>query len=362
MPRIHLLAVVGLLGCVVIERDVQHDPHTSDSDPTPVAPLYPEGTHVGLDDMLIDRFEAPSRTAPLAWRWRDDLRSLGGMTTLPTGELASQDLFLDEPFGGRVILKRRSDYGDALDTSLGLRLEGPVDLIHRNHAVEFWTPEHAAGTQLGSRQTGPLTGLDAVHDQRGTWMTACDGQRVLIELIDLWTGEAEISLSLDRPATLCALLGPNDTGFPVLLTAGPQLPLERWLLDPEVGAQDAVVITDTPPTEVRTTSHDGGAVFAFLRAGRLFIFDRGGDGTIVGEAVTDRFGVAVGPDGHVLAAWLDENDTLWAAEGDLQTRWTPIEVTRLPGASFVSVGVADDEIAIAAQQGTDLVLARARRP
>lgn len=317
----------------------------------------------GQTFVQLDRFQAPERTTPLTWRWGSDLRSLGGLIVLPTGELVAQDLYFDEPFGGRVILKRRSDYGPALDATMGARLEGPVDVLFREGHVEVWSPEENIGEQLVSVAWPTLHELDATHAAEHTWIAGCDGEHALAERLDLLQRVPPERYTLDRAATACAVLGPARDGRPILLTFTPGEGLERWVLDPDLGFTDRLRLADhAMPEKVRTASQEANAAMAFLQKGELYVFNRGGDGLILGEQVSDRFDLAIAPDGEMLITWLDTEDHLWMALGGPPFPPPAHRIAHLPGATAVSAGLDDHEVAVAVHQGPDLVFARALRP
>ncbi len=340
-----------------------------DDDDAAVNPAAPELLGDGLDadcdgdpNARIDRFEAPARTAPLSWRWRDDLRALGGLVVLPTGELVAQDLFLDPGFGGAVVLKKRSDYGDAGDASLGVRLDGPVDLFVRDGAAEAWAPDQDVGSRLWSTPFATPLRFDAAHGPTGTWIAGCDGATVRAVHIDLIEGATTADHTLERAATACAVLGPTADGRPALITGGVDAALERWVLDPNTGFSDRLRLAErVTPAGLRTASRAPDAALAFLDDGRLYVFDSGGNGTIVGENATDRFDVAVDGEGDVLIAWLDADDALFTAVGRLPNAPTVYAHGPFPGATAVSAGLTADEVAVGVQQDTDLVLVRAQR-
>lgn len=363
------LILLALPACIVIveDRDERRQPlREHPTDPCDAPEIFGDGIDHDCDghpDARVDRFDAPARTAPLSFAWADDLRSLGGLVILPTGELVSQDLFLDEGFGGRVVLKRRSDYGPAQGAELGVRLDGPLDLVARAGQIQAWTPDRHTGSLHWAAPLLAPTGLDAAHDASGTWIVACDGAEVTVFHLELGPPATARSWTLDHPATTCALLAPTDNAHPVLVTAGLDAPIERWILDPQSGLTDWLRLADrASPARLATASRDTNAAFAFRHRDRLMVFDRSANGTVLGERVSERFDLAIAPDGTVLVAWLDAQDQLWAALGDARDDLIVRPLGTFEGAQSVSAGLADDELGIAVLQGPSLWLVRALRP
>lgn len=333
-PTLIMIALFAMTGCIIVrdgrsDRTTQH-PAVGESSCSPGEPGCSEDPPCeeeeggliadcdGHADIRFDFFDAPERTVPLTWSWEPDLRTLGGLLRMPTGALVAQDLYFDEPFGGRVVLKQRSDYGPALDAELGVRLEGQLDVFVRSQHLEIWSPDHREGTLHWESAYPPVFSVDATFGTEGLWVAGCDGETVFAENIDLLTDSASVRHQLDRPATACSVLGPGRDDRPVLITSGLDTPLERWALDPIDGFADRLLLADrASPERVRTSSLDGQAAFAFTQQGRLYIFDRDGDGDIVGQGVSSRFDIAIAPDGAVLATWADTEDRLFLALGHL---------------------------------------------
>jgi len=368
MTRLLLtLSLLALPACIVLveDREVRSAPiREQPLDPCDLPEVFGDGIDSDCDghpDARIDYFEAPARTAPLTFAWADDLRSLGGLLVLPTGELVAQDLFLDDGFGGRVVLKRRSDYGPASDARLGVRLEGPLDIVARAGQLQAWTPDRHTGSLHWSAPLDAPTGLDAAHGPGGTWIVACDGAEITATHLALGPPATALTFALDHPATTCALLTAEDR--PLLITAAQDAPIERWVLDPQLGLTDWLRIADrTTPDRLVTASHQAHAAFAFTRRNELLVFDRSATGTVLGQGVSERFDLAIGPDGAVLITWLDDQDLLWVALGSLPDGLIVRPIATFEGAQFVTAGIADDEIGVAVLQGPTLALVRALRP
>ncbi|TVQ91435.1 MAG: hypothetical protein EA397_10310 [Deltaproteobacteria bacterium] len=372
------LAMIALLattaGCIIVRdgRDVRNTPPGTESC-SPNDPACEEeeiceeeqGGIVACDgeaDLRFQTFDAPERTQPLTWSWEPDLRTLGGLLVLPTGDLVAQELYFDEPFGSRVVLKRRSDYGPALDAELGVRLEGQLDVVYRDGMIEIWSPDQRTGTLHWSSPSPPLSDLDATFDGQEIWVVGCGTSTVYAQRIDLVRQSASERHELDRQATTCSVLGPGRDARPVLITSGIDAPLERWALHPQDGFSDRLVIAEgVSPSHVQTASIDTKAAFAFVQRDRLYIFNRDGAGDIVGQALTDRFDLAIAPDGAVLAAWADQNDQLFMALGNLPQPLSVFDLGPAPDLDAVSAGINEDEIAVAAQRGPELLFVQGRR-
>lgn len=397
MPRpLLLLALLSSVGCIIVREDdpspIEVDPadpvdpacdvdgdgfasiacgglDCDDDDPT-VYPGAPEtfGDEVdrgcdGLAGAAIDVFEAPARTAPLAWRWSTDLRALGGLVILPTGELVAQDLFLGEAFGDPVVLKRRSDYGPALDTRVGVRLDGPVDFVARAGHLEVWTPDQRVGTLQDATAFLDVVALDAAHAPDGTWVVGCDGLRVHALFVDAASLQVTTEHAIARAATTCAVLGPSRDGRPIVVTAGPGMPLERWILDPVEGFTSRLQLVDgDAPDRVRTATNEGWAAMAFRGADSLTVLDRSGYGNKLLPGATELFDLGVAPDGEIVVAWLDQGSTLriaiGRAGGDVAVR----EIGEFPAADAITAAISRAEVAVAIQQGEALTMVRALRP
>jgi hypothetical protein len=389
MPRLALLLPTLLAGCLVLpephreplERDPACDvdrdgvpgpdcggPDCDDLDPT----IRPGAAEVFGDDLdqdcdgsldaHRDQLDAPARTVFLDGSWSRDLRQLGGPVQTSTGRLLGWELTLAPTFGGGVEVKTRTDYGEAPEDLAAIRIldeAGALDLVHADGTLSAYRPDPPTARAAWTTELLTEGPLDAAADPDGLWVVTCDGATV--EVIRRHPDGAVDGWTLERPAHTCALLG--GPGDPQVLLIGEALPLERWVLDPDTGFGDRLTLAERADlTEVRTDSGPVGAALALFDEGEILVFDRGGEGAILGDgAATDRFDVAVDETGEVLVSWLDEAGTLWAAVGPLPG---PIEAVALADdldADAIYARLTADELAIAVLGGPRLSLFRALR-
>lgn len=313
-------------------------------------------------DARLDTFDAPARTESWDWGWAPDLRSLGGVVITGSGQLAAQEIILDDAFAGGVIGKTRTVYGEPgtlTGTSRTRDAEGTLDVVGEVEGLAVFRP-------AGDNRVDPLwsgawgDGHMAAEVVDGVvWAVRCDGTHVEAVGINLYTDAEPLRHTMPHEGTTCAVLGGAQ---PTVLVAGAG-DLERWHLVPEVGFDNRLrLASDVVPEVLQTATAGPEGVMALLDQGNIMVFDRSGEGAVLGNGIaTSAFDVSVDEDGRLLVAWVDQDGVLWAADGSLPE--TPVSVALADGVSAdaVYVGLREGELAVAAMDGSTLLLARARR-
>lgn len=318
----------------------------------------------GTLDARLDRVDTPTRTAPLDWRWGADLRSIGGVIVTSTGDLAAQELVLDERFGGGVTLKHRTVYGRGDGVVNGTRDvldDGVVDLVVQDDQLTAWRPADGTAVHVGAFAYGSHD-LETLRTPAGLWVVGCGPQGMGAVLLDEQL-RAKATHAVDLPIAHCAPLAGEDGAAQVLVADATDDSIQRWRLDADAGFSDRLrLATDVRPDRVRTAASEHGSVLAFHDAGRILVFDRDGYGAVLGEGrATSTFDIALSAAGDLLVAWTDDTGVAWAGLGPLRDSLVTLPLADGLLADDVAAGVIDDELAVAVQEGASLLLLRARR-
>jgi hypothetical protein len=319
----------------------------------------------GRFDARLDRIDTPARTVPLDWRWGGDLRSLGGVVVTATGDLAAQELVLDPEFGGGVTAKTRVDYGPGLGVVGATRavVDGAVvDLVLQDGHLVAWRSEDGVASSLDVGEFGfGSFDLESLATADGLWVVGCgpDGIGAVLLGADLQTLAWH---ELQADAAHCAPMA-SDGGLQVLIADSAEDSIARWRLTAEAGFTDRLRLArNVVPDRVRAASNSTGSVLAFHDRGRILVFDRDGNGAVVGDdAATATYDVALSEAGDLLVAWTDVDGHAWAAIGALRGELVALDLAEGLLADDVAAGVIDDELAVAVQEGASVLLMRARR-
>lgn len=319
----------------------------------------------GFCGLTID---LPDHAEATAWRWSEDVQSVGGLVRTASGRFGGHTLHLDpDSFAGGLVGQSHVGYGALPEpTAAPVRVwhDGtPVDLIavgdDRAVGLEIWTATRGverADFHDWDVDVPAWTDLDAVVDGDVLTATACGSDALRWLELDLATGETLRDVEVPSDVTRCRLMTLGSSmavvvdadvdGHVTVLAPATDGFTEVWTVP---SAYDHFV---TSPNGRWLAGISDGDVRAELPDGTFRIYDA--------EAVGEM-ALAVDDTGDIVLAWHTADDTVRVNVGDPELGTLPLTIGDVPVVHDLAVGLSATEAVVSIWDGEALRVYRRRR-